>query len=308
MTVTALKSCFELNLLLALAREPKGAAITGHLLQMLSLAANDPEGCVRLAPADASSAGALAETFHCSAEAMQLSLDTLKKFGVVFEEEGKLYFRAKKKKKEKRKDQRKDKVKEKIINNMQYANNSYFTRGGKTQNSPAGEKERNCLPFVPGEETEENEMIPLEELPEDCRKIVDAWNRLGLKTFYGLYPALIEKVERLLLQYNMDTILGGIASVANSAFLLGKSKFKRFKITLGWLLDPKNFAKVLTGKYRDQFDEYDEWLDGEPLPCSLTGEPAVRTMTREERRQAVKALWNPLTPEKAEAAQLLGIA
>ena len=115
-------------------------------------------------------------------------------------------------------------------------------------------------------------------------------------------------LQYLLLQYNMDTVLSGIASVADSAFLLGKSKFKRFKITLGWLLVPKNFAKVLTGKYRDQFDEYDAWLDGEPLPASLTGTADDRIMSREERRQAIEELWNPQTPEKLEAARLLGIA
>ena len=100
----------------------------------------------------------------------------------------------------------------------------------------------------------------------------------------------------------------GIACVANSSFLLGKNKYKRFKITFCWLMDPENFAKVLSGKYQDQFDEYDEWLDGEPLPSSLTGEADGSLMTRDERRQAIRELWNPQTPEKTEAARLLGIA
>ena len=252
---------------------------------------------------------------------MQISLDTLKKFGIVIEEDGKLFLNVGQKKKEKRKNQRKDKVKENIkyfnkqYANNPYANNSYFTRGGKMKmrktqpdHSLYSEEERNCLPFVPREETDSNRMIPLEELPENCRRVVDTWNRLRLKTFYGLYPALVTKVESLLRQYDTDTVVRGIAGVANSSFLLGKSKHKGFKITFCWLLDPDNFAKVLSGKYLDQFDEYDEWLDGEPLPASLTGAADDRIMTREERRQAVEELWNPRTPEKTEAARLLGIA
>ena len=62
---------------------------------------------------------------------------------------------------------------------------------------------------------------------------------------------------------------------------------------------------MLSGKYEDQFDEYDQWLDGEPLPPSLTGEGTERLMSREERHQAVEELMNPQTPEKLEAARLL---
>ena len=245
---------------------------------------------------------------------MLLSLDALKKTGLVYEENGKLFLNVEQKKKEKRKNQRKDKVKDNN-KNMLYANNSYFTRGGKTKNRKTApddplynEEGRNCLPFTPGEETDSNRMIPLEELPENCRRVVDAWNRLRLKTFYGLYPALVEKVEFLLQQFDTDTVVKGIASVADSSFLLGRNSHKGFKITFCWLLDPGNFAKVLSGKYRDQFDEYDAWLDGEPLPASLTGTADDRIMSREERRQAIEELWNPQTPEKLEAARLLGIA
>ena len=210
----------------------------------------------------------------------------------VSEEDSSLFFGSKKKMKEKRKNQRKDKVKEKtIINNSNsnnpYFNNSYFTRGGKT---------------------DLNKLIPLAELPEDVRKIVTAWNRLRLKIFHGLFPGLVEKVKELLRQFGMEAVLSGIASIAESDFLLGKIKNKPFKVTFTWLLAPENFAKVLSGKYLNEFDEYDQWLDGEPLPYSLTGETEVRDMTREERRRAIENLWNPQTPEKAEAARLLGLA
>jgi hypothetical protein len=103
----------------------------------------------------------------------------------------------------------------------------------------------------------------------------------------------------------VETVITGIAFVADSSFLLGRSKYKRFKVTLGWLLAPDHFANVLSGKYEDQFDEYDQWLDGEPLPPSLTGEATERLMSREERHQAVEELMNPQTPEKLEAARLL---
>ena len=206
---------------------------------------------------------------------------------------------------------------------MSYDHSSYFTReGNKVKRNRQPEdplysaEGRNCLPFAPGEETDRNTWIPLRELPEDCRRVVSAWNRLHLKTFYGLYPlhlktfyglypAVLEKVQGLLQQYDVETVIRGIAFVADSSFLLGRSKYKGFKITLGWLLAPDHFAKVLSGKYEDQFDEYDQWLDGEPLPPSLTGEAAERLMSREERHQAVEELMNPQTPEKLEAARLL---
>ena len=103
-----------------------------------------------------------------------------------------------------------------------------------------------------GEETERNTWIPLKELPEDCRRIVNAWNRLHLKTFYGLYPTLLEKVQCLLQKYGVETVIRGIALVADSSFLLGRSKYKGFKVTFCWLLDPDHFARMLSGKYEDQ--------------------------------------------------------
>ena len=114
-------------------------------------------------------------------------------------------------------------------------------------------------------------------------------------------------MERLLQKYDVETVTVGVSLVANSSFLLGQSRCKHFKVTFGWLVDPAHFAKVLSGKYEDQFDEYDAFLDGEPLPSSLTGETAERLLTREERHQAVEQLWNPQTPEKVEAARLLGL-
>ena len=227
----------------------------------------------------------------------------------VNEEDNCLFFGSKKKMKEKRKNQRKDKVKEKtIINNSDsnnpYANNSYFTRGGEKQN----QKPQADAVVVGNGKPDKNKLIPLAELPEDIRRIVTAWNRLRLKIFYGLFPGLVEKVKALLRRFGMEAVLSGIAGIAESDFLLGKIKNKPFKVTFTWLLDPENFAKVLSGRYRNEFDEYDQWLDGEPLPCSLTGETEDRDMTREERRRAIEKLWNPQTPEKAEAARLLGLA
>ena len=249
---------------------------------------------------------------------MQVCIDTLKEYGLIVEKDGKLFLKISEAEKTKRKGQRKEKEAiYNIINNINtmnksYDHTSYFTRGGKEEKRNGqpedplyNEEGRNCLPFAPGEETDRNTWIPLRELPEDCRRVVSAWNRLHLKTFYGLYPAVLEKVQRLLLQYDVETVIRGIAFVADSSFLLGRSKYKGFKITLGWLLAPDHFANVLSGKYEDQFDEYDQWLDGEPLPPSLTGEATERLMSREERHQAVEELMNPQTPEKLEAARLL---
>ena len=139
---------------------------------------------------------------------MQVCIDTLKEYGLIVEKDGKLFLEISEAEKTKRKGQRKEKEAiYNIINNINtmnksYDHTSYFTREGneeKRNGQPEdplyNEEGRNCLPFAPGEETDRNTWIPLRELPEDCRRVVSAWNRLHLKTFYGLYPAVLEKVQ-----------------------------------------------------------------------------------------------------------------
>ena len=116
---------------------------------------------------------------------------------------------------------------------------------------PGGEKlpevEGICLPFVP-EEADANRFR--EDLPASCERILEAWNRLGLKPCRDPGPSLLEKMKELLARYSTETIVEAIAGIAGCPFLLGKTARSRWSISLGWLLKPDNFAKVLSGKYR----------------------------------------------------------
>ena len=458
MAVSILNQFFDINMLAAIAAEPNGITITGHLFQMLSLATKDPEGCVRLVPNSYMDAVSFARIFNCTVALVLDSIRTLQKLGIVSVEDGMLFINQlrkafqdkraakaeaemKKAKAEetrrktnarvkkcraikktgleanttpgskaeteifsetkvavsemepgngdcpaptktkyatnsapenetetmndahrntmethadtiaekraasntsenetepcnvdcnallpvpakKRKKQRKE-----IINNIynnsntsEQTNNSYSIRGSKkrkrkfktgallpdteTETLRPGE-EGCCLPFVPGEsEEDENRMMPLDELSESCRKILEAWNRLRIKTFYGLYPALRKKAEALLQRYDADTVVQGIANIAKSEFLLGRRKYKHFTVTLGWLLQPGNFAKVLAGKYNNKTD--DDLDDMIETPFYLPGETDA-PMTPEERRKELHEMMHPHTPELEEAAKLLGI-
>ena len=83
-----------------------------------------------------------------------------------------------------------------------------------------------------------------------CQKILEAWNRLGLKPCRDPGPSLLEKMKELLARYSTETIVEAIAGIAGCPFLLGKTARSRWSVSLGWLLKPENFAKVLSGKYR----------------------------------------------------------
>ncbi|MBQ9635165.1 MAG: hypothetical protein IJV12_03005 [Acidaminococcaceae bacterium] len=73
-----------------------------------------------------------------------------------------------------------------------------------------------CLPYVPGKQ---HGKIPLRQLPETVRNVIDEWNKLPLPKYNGLIPSLLEKLKHLLQRYGENTVLKTIAGIANSAFL-----------------------------------------------------------------------------------------
>ena len=152
-------------------------------------------------------------------------------------------------------------------------------------------------------------LIPLHELPEECRNVIGEWNRLPLPKFKGLVPKLLDKLKYLLQRYGENTLCKTISGIANNAFLLGKKEGHTWTVSLGWLLEPENFAKVLSGKYQDQ--KYGDsrrlnWRPGERLPFYLPGE-GEEGFTPEEQEQALRDLFVPTTPVQLKAARLVGL-
>ena len=103
-----------------------------------------------------------------------------------------------------------------------------------------------------------------------------------------------------------------VESISRSDFLLGR-KGSSWTLTLGWLLQPENFAKVHSGKYTDRKRTYsklvqDAVMNGEHFPLILPetkeGNPP---MTADEMEDALDELFHPHSPALDEAARLLGI-
>ena len=197
-------------------------------------------------------------------------------------------FAKKEKETEKRKKQRKEinKNKKNIKTNIADAMpNSARARDeeaeraeGKTASLFAGtddaETEGSGLPFQSPEKKTQT-LIPTAELPEVCRNIVGAWNKLPLpKKLRGLYPSLVKRLNYLLENYGEEQIHKAISSIADSPFLLGKSKNNRgWVVSINWFMDPEHLEKILSGDYHDDRssgrhclfqpgDELQPWGDG----------------------------------------------
>ena len=150
-------------------------------------------------------------------------------------------------------------------------------------------------------------LISLNELPEEYRNVIAEWNKLPLPKFRGLIPEMLDKLKYLMKKYGESTLCKTIAGIANNAFLLGRKYGKTWSISLGWLLEPANFAKVLSGKYRDdKFESNSTWHPGERLPFYLPGEGEKR-FTPTEQEQALRNLFIPTTPAQLKAARLIGL-
>ena len=226
--------------------------------RMLALAVHDPEGCVRLSPGLQMNTAALADYFHCTAEVVEATVQIMEQLGLLTRDEtGSLQIPAcaggtrsckikkasdpglfsgeKEKEKEKRKEA-KEKSKE------------------KNKKGDIAAAISNSARRRPGEPIPQNRLIPLDELPVAARNILKAWNGLPLDNkFEGLYPALLAKLQNLLEQYGEKAILKAVANVAESSFLLGRSRNNRgWSISLGWMLNPEHLENILQGKYRDK--------------------------------------------------------
>ena len=317
----------------------EGLPILGAWTGMEALARMDPEGCVRLNPNLPMDIPALAAFFHCTVSIVEKTVELFGKLNRLTVKDGLIRicscvtgkeedearehrnelnrmrvrrFREKKKRErmmadvmhpvmdvmvseEKRKKQRKENINN---NNNKYSHKliSIYEPGEKMETGVT-------LP------ENNSRMISSDMLPAPCRNVLEAWNKLPLKKFTGLFPSLLQKLNDLLASYGEAAVRKAVESIGRSPFLLGK-KGKGFYVTLGWLLEPGNFAKVLSGKYQDRNDagnSYMDWQPGERFPFYLPGE-GEKPMDEERTQQALYDYFHPANPVLEKAARLLGLA
>ena len=183
-------------------------------------------------------------------------------------------FAKKEKETEKRKNQRKEINKNKKIFKTNIADAMPNSARAHTREEEADAEKGNCLPFQPPEKKPQA-LIPTDHLPEVYRNVVSAWNQLPLsKKLSGLYPSLVKRLNYLLENYGEEQIHNAIASIADSPFLLGKSKNNRgWVVSINWFMEPDHLEKILSGEYHDEKrnskhclfqpgDELQPWGDG----------------------------------------------
>ena len=162
------------------------------------------------------------------------------------------------------------------VTEMENGNDS-SVMAAATQKNETGDENNTAEPSRPQQKNAE--LIPTEKLPEAFRKVVMAWNQLPLEIkLSGLYPRLVKRLHNLFENYGEDQVHKAIESIANSPFLLGKSKNNRgWVVSFSWLTDPENLEKILEGQYLDKaannwgarlFQQGDELL---PLPEGFIG-------------------------------------
>lgn len=381
MAASVLNQFFDIAILVSLSLEPDGAAVTGHLFQMVSLAVKDPEGCVRSNPAADMNPDAFSRFFNCNPDAVKRSLEVLCRYGLVEIEEGRFYICALYNKKKAEADaaagrarharqvrewrDRQKTAKGQVTTPMvkpsgenpgaraaagaaagknhacdanvnpdapdiyisDISNTSDISNKKIYHISPGGKKEKakgkrgaaadgNAPAAETGGARTGKGIIPLDGLPEDLRRVVEAWNSLRIKTFTGLTACMRNKLQLLLQQYPLEDVLRAIGSIAGNPFLLGQTEAsKNWRITFGWVLNPENCAKLLSGQY-----ETCRGGDGERENAAAAGSgygaprewcetylPGHAGLTPEERKAAFHAWLNPHNAELDEAAAILKV-
>lgn len=84
----------------------------------------------------------------------------------------------------------------------------------------------------------------------DVRRVIDAWNSLGLKRIIKILPDSQRgnMLRKRIKDYGLDTVLAAIEKVRESDFLNGKNS-NGWVINFDWFIKPNNFPKVLEGNY-----------------------------------------------------------
>lgn len=82
--------------------------------------------------------------------------------------------------------------------------------------------------------------------------VVEAWNataqRLGLRAVRKFTPERRKKLATRIRQSTIDDFTEAIASIERSPFLLGEND-RGWRADFDWMLEPKNFTKLIEGTY-----------------------------------------------------------
>jgi len=84
----------------------------------------------------------------------------------------------------------------------------------------------------------------------DVRRVIDAWNSLGLQTIQKILPDSQRgnMLRKRIRDYGIETVLEAIERVRESYFLKGNND-RGWTINFDWFVRPNNFPKVLDGNY-----------------------------------------------------------
>lgn len=173
------------------------------------------------------------------------------------------------------------------INKINKNNNIYI---GSARNGAEDVRE-NDLAFEENDSTRENDLA----LPNGFVLRVRAfWNTLSknIEKISDINPRTprYEALSYLFKNFGKDQILVALDNVSKSAFLLGD--VSDFEITFEWFLDPKNFRKILSGKYQQNYSKQNK---SEKQNLYL----ADNRISEEERQVFVNSRINrPLQPKK----------
>ena len=85
---------------------------------------------------------------------------------------------------------------------------------------------------------------------EDVRRVVQAWNSLGLQQLSKVTAASKRgsMLHARIREYGVEAVLEAIGKIRESGFLKGDNP-KGWTITFEWFVRPNNFPKVLEGNY-----------------------------------------------------------
>ena len=88
---------------------------------------------------------------------------------------------------------------------------------------------------------------------DDVRRIVDAWNSLGLSKVTKIVPDTdrMNLLRKKIKDYGVDGVLKAIENIRCSSFLMGGGE-NGWTVTFDWFIRPNNFPKVLDGNYNDK--------------------------------------------------------
>ena len=81
-------------------------------------------------------------------------------------------------------------------------------------------------------------------------------DELKLQHRGGLTDRRCEGINAILQQHGREGWQKALAELGHSKFLRGEIPFTRFEehggVSINWLIEPRNFAKVIAGQYRDR--------------------------------------------------------